>query len=85
MIKLKDILNEQQWTGNIDTKYSPPEGTFKKSAEEIAKIIKKDAVDYKQAISRINFYYSRSEGFEDNVKKNAVLKALETLYKKELE
>ena len=83
MIKFKDILNEKQWSGNIDAKYTPPEGLFNKSAKEIAAQLKKDSKDLKQAMSRAMFYYNRAGKKEPDSKQKAVAKELENLYGKE--
>ena len=83
MIKFKDILKEAMWSGNVDTKYTPPEGLFNKSAKEIATQLKKDSKDLKQAMSRAMFYYNRAGKNEPDSKQKAVAKELENLYGKE--
>jgi len=50
------------WSGNVQTKYHPPEKLFTLSAEEIATQLAKDSVDLKQAMSRLNFYMNRAGG-----------------------
>jgi len=56
------ILNEtdfDNWIQDVETKWSPPPGTFKKSPEEIAKILLENSKSYKQAVLRLNFYVNR--------------------------
>lgn len=36
-----------------------PEGTFEKDAGAIAQVLKRESKDYKQAMSRLNFYINR--------------------------
>ena len=52
-------LFEKKWSGKVETKWHPPEGTFTKSAEEIASVLAKASSDLKQAMSRLNFYVNR--------------------------
>lgn len=58
--KIDIFLNEKIWSGKVATKYSPPEGTFTKSAAHIADVLAKDSKDLKQAMSRLNFYINRA-------------------------
>lgn len=62
MRKLVEEINyllEKMWIKDVDTKWSPPEGLFTKSPEEIARVIAKNSKSYKQAVARVNFYYNR--------------------------
>lgn len=52
-------LNEK-WSADVETKWTPKEGIFTKSAEKIAKYLKKESDDLKQAMSRLNFYINRA-------------------------
>lgn len=50
----------EKWSGDIKTKWSPPEGTFTKSSKEIASVLAKASSDLKQAMGRLNFYLNRA-------------------------
>jgi len=68
------MLTEEDWRKKVKPKYHPPEGTFKKSAEEIASVIMQGAKDYAQAILRLNYFLNRGgrnikQDVRDNVKK----------------
>jgi hypothetical protein len=52
-------LFEKKWSGKVDTKWQPPEGTFTKDAGHIADVLAKASSDLKQAMSRLNFYVNR--------------------------
>ena len=58
---LKEIfqLDEKLWSGEVEPKWSPPEGFFTKSAGEIARGLKSASKDYAQASRRLNFYINR--------------------------
>lgn len=62
MTILKELfrLDEKMWSGEIDTKWTPPVGFFTKSAAEIARGLKSASKDYAQASRRLNFYINRS-------------------------
>lgn len=49
----------KKWSFKVKTKWSPPEGLFKESAEKIASTLKRNSKDLKQAMSRLNFYINR--------------------------
>lgn len=53
-------LYEKKWSQDVDMKWDAPEGFFNKSAIEIAKGLKKDSKDLKQAMSRLTFYINRA-------------------------
>lgn len=58
---LVELLNEKEmWSGNVKTKWHPKEGFFTQSAEKIATGLKRASDDFKQAISRLNFYLNRA-------------------------
>jgi len=82
-IKLyNDFLNEaeEEWSDDVKTKWSPPEGTFTKPAKEVAAILKKGSKDLQQAMSRLNFYINRS-GDNLDAKTKAELEKAKTLLK----
>lgn len=53
-------LNEKKWSADVETKWTPAEGTFTKSAEHIAKYLKKESDSLKQAQSRLSLYRNRA-------------------------
>lgn len=53
-------IMEALWSANVVTKWSPPEGFFRQSADKIAAGLKKASKTYKQAMSRLNFYINRA-------------------------
>jgi hypothetical protein len=61
MTMLKEIfqLDEKMWSGDIEAKWTPPTGFFKKGAAEIARGLKSASKDYAQASRRLNFYINR--------------------------
>ena len=48
---------DKNWSDKVKTDNELPEGTFTKSAKEIADTLKKYSDDLKQAMSRLNFLY----------------------------
>jgi tRNA(adenine34) deaminase len=60
MTLIKEILNEKQWSADVETKWSPPEGFFTKSSSEIAKGLKASSSSYGQAAKRLSFYINRA-------------------------
>jgi tRNA(adenine34) deaminase len=53
-------IREKKWSGDVDTKWEPKEDIFTKSADEIAKYLKSNSKDLKQAFSRLSFYINRA-------------------------
>lgn len=53
-------LDDAYWSGGVKTKWHPPEGFFKQSADKIAKGLKTASESLKQAMSRLNFYINRA-------------------------
>ena len=52
---------DKKWSGDVETKYTPPEGTFTKSSAEIADtVLKGHNGDKGSAIKSINFYINRA-------------------------
>jgi len=65
--------------------YTPPEGLFTKGPDAIAKQLKSDSDDIKQAMSRLIFYINRAGNNLTQERTNALEKAkekLRNLYKK---
>jgi len=50
---------DKNWSDKVKTDNELPEGTFTKSAKEIADTLKKYSDDLQQAMSRLNFYINR--------------------------
>lgn len=76
------MVSEKKWVSKVDTDYSPPEGTFTKSAEEIATQLHKDSEDLDQAMSRLTFYINRAGDNLSNKRKSVLNKAKDLLRKK---
>lgn len=53
-------LLAEKWSGAVDTKWSPPEGFFTRSAQEIADGLMGASKDEAQAMQRLNFYINRA-------------------------
>ena len=53
-------LREALWSGDVKTKWKPPQGFFLQKAKDVASGLKKVSSDFKQAMSRLNFYINRA-------------------------
>ena len=53
-------MSNEKWSGDVKTKWHPPEGFFEQSAEMIAKGLKKASDSRAQAMDRLNFYINRA-------------------------
>jgi hypothetical protein len=54
-------LKADDWSSDVETKNHTPEGLFTKSANEIARGIKKEhGSDFKGAMNALTFYYNRA-------------------------
>jgi hypothetical protein len=80
--RIDEMLKEEQWSGDVATKWHPEEGFFEKSAEAIAAGLAKASKDLKQAMSRLNFYINRAGSNLPAARKAALEKAKELLRKK---
>lgn len=78
----KYLMSEDKWSGGVQTKYSPPEGLFKQSAEAIADQLAKDSNSLKQAMSRLNFYINRAGDNLSGERKSELERAKGLLRKK---
>ena len=81
----RHILNifEVFWSNKIKSSWHPPKGLFASGdTDKIAKQAHKDSKSYKQAVSRINFYYNRAgKNIPDGKSKaKIILKKLRSLY-----
>ena len=72
---------DEEWSDDVKTKWTPPEGTFTKSAKEVADVLKKNSDDLQQAMSRLNFYINRAGDGLDKKTKAELEKAKEELRK----
>jgi len=64
------FISEGQWSGKVDTDWTPPEGFFNQSAEKIARGLESASTGLQQAMSRLNFYINRAgENLSDDDKK----------------
>lgn len=73
---------ERLWSADIETHWTPPEGFFSKSAEEIASGLKSKSKDLKQAMGRLNFYKNRAGKNLSDAEKSKLDHAKELLDKK---
>ncbi len=55
-----DQVTAKDWSEDVKTKWHPPEGFFTKSADSIAKGLKRESSGLQQAMSRLNFYINRA-------------------------
>lgn len=78
MKKVRVLITAKNWSDKVKTKWSPPEGLFTRSAEEIAKVLHDESDDLQQAMSRLNFYVNRAG---DNLSSERV-KTLESVKSK---
>jgi hypothetical protein len=76
------LVNEKLWSGEVSTKWEPPEGLFTSSAENIAKVLHSQSDDLKQAMSRLNFYINRAGDKISDARKSALEHAKDLLRKK---
>lgn len=52
--------NGKLWSGDVKTKWHPPEGFFEQSADKIAEGLAKASDSLAQAMDRLNFYINRA-------------------------
>lgn len=53
------LVTAEKWSGDVKTKWHPPEGFFERPAQSIADGLMRASKDYAQALSRLNFYINR--------------------------
>jgi len=53
-------MGKDLWSGDVKTKWHPPEGFFEQSAEKIAEGLKAASDSLAQAMDRLNFYINRA-------------------------
>lgn len=85
IISTESQKDKKKWSKKPtkDAKWHPPEGLFDESADEIAKTLKKESKDYKQASARLNFYINRAGknlSEKDKKRLNSAKKKLKALY-----
>jgi len=59
-IMAKKNNNGKKWSGQVKTKWQPPEGFFEQSAQQVAEGLKKASDSLAQAMDRLNFYINRA-------------------------
>lgn len=75
---------EANWSSKVKSKWSPPSGLFASDdPSKIAQVLGKSSKSYKQAVSRVNFYYNRAGR---NIPKrkslaSAIIKKLKSIFK----
>ena len=72
---------DKNWSDKVKTDNELPEGTFTKSAKEVADILKKNSDDLQQAMARLNFYINRGGKGLDKKTRAELEKAKEELRK----
>lgn len=77
----EDFVNEKKWSGEVETHFKPEEGIFTKGSVEIAKYLKSNSKDLKQAMSRLNFYINRAGKHLKGEDKARLEKAKDELHK----
>lgn len=80
-LTVDDVLCEDNWSGDVKAKWHPPEGLFTKSAEDIAKGLKKGARSYGKASRRLTFYINRAGKNLSKERRDTLDKAKEVLKK----
>lgn len=81
---ISHVIEADKWSQKVtdsDNKSAVPEGTFDKSAQDIASTLKRVSKDHQQAMSRLNFYANRGGANVDKSKMDAARTALTNLYK----
>ena len=73
-------LDEKKWSGDVDTKKTPPEGTFTNGVEAIADWFKSSHKDMKSAVAALNFYRNRNPENMSQDKHDKILGVLHTAY-----
>ena len=84
------LIEESVWSKNVKSKWHSPPGLFKSDdANKIAKVLHAASKTYKQAVSRVNFYYNRAGDNIPAEKKetlvNSILDKLRSLFGVETE
>lgn len=82
------MADKKKWSQKVTEKekWHAPEGLFKESPEKIAKTLKKESKDKKQAMSRLTFYRNRAGKNLSKADKERLDKAkekLESMYESE--
>ena len=77
----EELEEAENWSDDVKTKNELPEGTFTKSAKEVADTLKKYSDDLQQAMARLNFYINRGGKGLDKKTRDELEKAKELLRK----
>lgn len=76
------LIKAEKWVKDVKPKHGAvPEGTFEKSAEDIAKTLKRVSDSHKQASSRLSFYRNRAGENLSKEQKDKLAKAADILRK----
>ena len=79
MKTFEEFLQEKMWSSDVETKWTPPEGLFKKSGEEIAKTLLDAGKD--KAMKRLMFYINRAGSGLPSDERGSLDKAKEIISK----
>ena len=79
-----ESVSEEKWSGAVKTKWTPPEGFFKQSAEKIAEGLMAASDSVGQAMQRLNFYINRA-GVNLDEKEKSTLEAAKAILSKKAE
>jgi hypothetical protein len=77
----EELEEAENWSDDVKTKNELPEGTFTKSAKEVADTLKKYSDDLQQAMARLNFYINRGGKGLEKKTRDELEKAKELLRK----
>ena len=83
---IERVVNEEKWSADVKTKWSPPEGFFKQDAGKIASGLMSASKDGAQAMERLNFYINRAGAnlsSEDKARLEDAKKKLSAMISKE--
>lgn len=85
--EFRNILDEEKWSADVETKWNPPKDFFKQSASNIASgLMSASGNNLKTASSRLNFYINRAGknlSSEDRKRLEAAKKKLSSMVKSE--
>ncbi len=74
-------MSNDKWSGEVKTRWHPPEGFFDRSAQDIASGLKEASDSHEQAMDRLNFYINRA-GSNLTGERRAVLENAKQLLEK---
>lgn len=80
---LNKVLDEEKWSADVATEWSPMEGFFDQSANKIASGLKSASDDLQMAMARLSFYINRAGknlSLEDKARLREARKKLSVTY-----